>query len=158
MSDPSPHDVGRMPSGKLPTTAVTIQDRHGVQLPTTVLGTRGHRALMEKNNSYGFRRAASPTRRSVQRTRNLKHDPRLKLIAKGTSLLMFISFLLLCAGGHSALTWVMGSITLILALCVYVAAALQHRLLHVLEQSHPSAGIEERGSLVAKEDLRCTNF
>jgi len=76
-----------------------------------------------------------------ERTGNLKQERSVKLLANGTALLILIPFLLLFTGGHSALTWVVGFVTLICAVLVYVAAVLWQSRLYKLR-----GGINKKGS------------
>jgi hypothetical protein len=89
-------------------------------------------------NSYDFRRSAWPAPPCVQRTRDLL----LKVLARGTALLIIVSSLLLFVGHHSALTWVMGGVTLIFAVLVYLTALLLQCDLYGL-----GAGTEKKGSV-----------
>lgn len=95
-----------------------------------------------RQNGSGVRPSTWPISPSIRRPETLKQNLSLKVFAKGTALLIIIPFLLIFTGGHSVLTWVMGIVTLIVAVLIYVAAVLLHRDLRGLD-----SGIEKNTSV-----------
>lgn len=102
-----------------------------------------------KQHKCDFRCSTWPAPSDVQRTTNLDQTLSLKVIARSAALLILIAFLLLFTTGHSALTWVMGIGTLIVAVLAYMAAVLLQSGLY-----GPHAGIERKSSVYVQPAKR----